>query len=172
MIFDNNISISEEYNFILVFGNDCINKELLSYLEENAFEFNNPKSKNTFSDINKINIGTIRIRDKRDSSAGMKNDAGLSIKVDFDKNLRDIPVVIDTKTGDIKNRSKDGLLVNKNNYKIKASKINYIQNFIYDNFDDIVAYYKNDDNPNIQKDAKNAILKRSINKSFKKGNND
>ncbi len=145
----------EDYDFILLFKNDNIN--------EAAFKFNNKNSKSDrFKDADKIDIGTIRIRNKYESHnvTGQKED-GLSIKVTFDNDNKMIPVPIDRSTGDIIRKSNDALV------PINQKKINYIQNFIYANLDDIINYFETNDENELER-YKNNILTNSVGKSFKK----
>ena len=153
MIFSSK-DFEKDYNFVLLFGNDILN--------EAGFEFNEKGN----SDENRLvgyKFGTIRIRNKCETSNGTtERNHGLSIKVDFNKDLKDTPVPINRKTGDIIRKKNDALS------KVKDSKqINYIQNFIYANLDDIVGYYDTDDE-NKLKYYKNNILNNSLGKSFKK----
>ena len=153
MIFDSTL-IEEDYDFILLFDNELIN--------EAAFKFNGKHDKNKFKDATKCGIGNIRIRNKYESSnITNERNHGLSLKVTFDKDNVDIEIPIDRKTGDIIRKPNDSL----NNIPMK--KINYIQNFIYANIDDIVGYYQtnNDTELNI---FKNNILNNSVGRSFKK----
>lgn len=150
--------IEEEHDFILLFGDNSI-------INEDAFEFNKVNgSKN--QKLKDSNIGCIRIRNKMESSnVTGERSHGLSIKVDFDADHKSIPVPIDRKTGDInmKQNIKGLAYINKYDH----SKINYIQNFIYYNLDDIIGYYDSTNEEDLNY-YKNKILSNSVGKSFKK----